>query len=341
MLIFKVVHRANAFARNNNYPSTPQNSTHCFIFTKTPYMVDVQPIDLTKIIKRLELIKYLIALNEEDEINSHIVKLEQNDQTSELASIITLLKEKAYSKAVTAIAVFISVHDQLVSYFDPEIEALKLEIKILADDIKNLSNEKADIEKLVHEFAIRHNQELGELIIKILHYRKQHAKGTPHHKQAEEDYKAYHQEYEASKDENVNTLTKEEQEELRDKYHKASKLCHPDVVSEEQKELANKLFAELSVAYKKNDINKVREILNNLKKGYFFISKSDAINEKQLLQAEMENLRLLIITLKDQIKTIKESDTYKAICDIINWDDYFANTKQQFQSQVDDLKGGE
>ncbi|HLF47043.1 MAG TPA: hypothetical protein VI548_11495 [Chitinophagaceae bacterium] len=46
-------------------------------------------------------------------------------------------------------------------------------------EVNALSNEKADLEKLIHEFGVRHNNELGELIIKILRFRKQKAKGTP------------------------------------------------------------------------------------------------------------------------------------------------------------------
>jgi len=40
-------------------------------------MPDVQNTNLSKIIKRLELIKNLISLEEEDEIDSHVFKLEQ------------------------------------------------------------------------------------------------------------------------------------------------------------------------------------------------------------------------------------------------------------------------
>ena len=300
-------------------------------------MVDAKPIDLSKAIKRLELIKSLIILEEEDELETHIAKLEQLPTIGELPNIITSLKEKAYSKAVVAIEAFINAHNQLSFYIDPEVEALKLEIKGLEIAINSLSDEKADIEKLIHEFGIRHNQELGELIIKILQYRKEKAKGTPQQQEAEEDYDTYHKEYEATKDEQLNTLTPEEQKELKIRYHKASKLCHPDVVSEEQKELATKLFAELSAAYKKNDFNKVQEILENLEKGNFFVSKSDAINQKQLLQAEMEKLRLRIKELKEQLQTIKESDTYKTVSSITDWDYYFSNAKKQLQQQLGDV----
>ena len=205
-------------------------------------MTDIKNTDLSKIIKRLEMIKSLISLEEEDEIGIHISKLEQLVATTEIGYIIDYLKQKSYSKAVTAIEIFINQHQSLTIYLDPQIDALKLEIKSLEFEINSLSDEKADLEKLIHEFGVRHNKELGELIIKILQHRKEKTKGTPQQQEAEEDYDTYQQEYEATKNEKINTLTEEELKELKDKYRKASKLCHPDVVSEEQKELATKLF---------------------------------------------------------------------------------------------------
>lgn len=303
-------------------------------------MTDVQNIDLSKIIKRLEMIKTLISLEEEDEIDTHIFKLEQLVLSAELENIIVCLKDSSYSKAVRAIEIFITQHQSLAIYLDPEIDALKLEIKSFEAAINFLSDEKADLEKLIHEFGIRHNKELGELLIKILQYRKENTKGTPQKQEAEDDYNTYHQEYEATKNEQVAILTDEEQKELKDKYRKASKLCHPDVVNEEQNELATKLFAELSSAYEKNDIKRVKEILENLEKGHFFISKSDSINEKQLLQAEMEKQRLKVKELKEQLHAIKESDTYKTISSIDSWDEYFTNAKQKLRLQLDNLKDG-
>ncbi len=303
-------------------------------------MTYVKNLDFAKIIKRLELIKSLIALEEDAEIITHVSKLEQHGLLPELQSIISYLNEKSYSKAVIEIEEFINRNHRLTVYFDPEVDALKFEIKSLEAAINDLSDEKADLEKLIHEFGVRHNNELGELIIRILKYRKEKAKGTPQQQETEEDYNTYNKEYETSKNEAIATLTDEEQKELKDKYRKASKLCHPDVVSDEQKELATKLFAELSAAYEKNDIKRVSEILGNLEKGHFFINKSDAINEKQLLQVEMEKLRLLIKELKKQLQIIKESDTYKTISNINSWDEYFTDAKQKLQLQLNDFEGG-
>lgn len=299
--------------------------------------LDIQP-DLPKVIKRLELIKNLISLEEEEEIILQVTKLKQFSLNGELQNIIKLLEQRSYSEAIISLEAFINKHHQLSFYLDPEIDALKLEAKSLEAQINILSDEKAELEKLIHEFGVRHSKELGELIIKILKYRKEKSKGTPQEKEAEQDYNRYHKEYEITKDEEIASLTEEEQKELKEKYRKASKLCHPDIVSEEQKELATKLFAELNAANERNDLQRVKEILVELDKGNFFVNKSDAINEKQLLKAAVEKLRLRIKELIQQLQSIKESETYKTITGIDDWDKYFANTKQQLQQQLNALE---
>ena len=304
-------------------------------------MTDAQNIELSKIIKRLEMIKNLISLEEEDEISTHIFKLEQQILPTALKDILADLKQKCYSKAVIAIEAFINQHNNLTIYADPEIEGLKLETKSLETELNKLSDEKADLEKLIHEFGVRHNTELGELILKILRFRKNKSKGTPKEAEAENDYNDYSREYEISKNEEIAELIEEEQIEIKKLYRKASKLCHPDVVSEEQKELADKLFAELNAAYKRNDLEKVREILESLEKGDFFVNKSVAINEKQLIKTEIEKLRIRIKELQKQLESIKESDAYKTINRISDWDFYFKEIKENLEKQVKDLANGQ
>lgn len=301
-------------------------------------MTDVKNFELSKIIIRLQMIKSLIALEEENEIAVHISRLRQFSLDGEIENIIILLEGKSYSKAMPAIEAFINHHNQVGFYIDSELEGLKLEAKVLETEVNKLSNEKADLEKLIHDFGLRHNNELGELILKILRFRKSKAKGTPKEAETEKDFNEYSKEYEISKDERINELTEDEQKELKQKYRKASKLCHPDVVSEEQKELADKLFAELNAAYARNDLKRVIEILENLEKGNFFVSKSDSINEKQLLKTEIEKLRLRIKELKVQVQSIKESDAFKTLNSINDWDTYFKETRQKLAEQVNELE---
>ena len=296
--------------------------------------------ELSKIIKRLELIKNLISLEEDEDIAEQVRKLQQLQINNEVHEIINHLQQKSYGKAIVAIETLISSHNQIAIHVDPEIEALRFEAKALEAQLQQLSAEKAELEKLIYEFGVKHNRELGALIIKILKHRKEKSKGTPQEAAAEKEYEDFSTNYEATKDEVISNLTDEEQKELKSKYRKASKLCHPDVVDESQKEAAHKIFIELNEAYEKNDLKRVTEILESLQQGKIFISKSDAANEKLTLVAELNRLRLLLQKLTREIMDTKASDTFKMIMGIADWDEYFIQTKKQLEAQLNQIEDG-
>ena len=74
----------------------------------------------------------------------------------------------------------------------------------------------------------------------------------------------------------------EKQNELRKNYRKATKLCHPDKVTDEQKELATKMFTDLKNAYDNNNLEKLNKILSELERG-IFKSQGNTITEKDKL----------------------------------------------------------
>ena len=289
------------------------------------------------IIKRLHLIRDFIILEEEAGIVSQTSKIKELELDDKVKDILILLENKNYSHAIAEIEIYTSKFNQLQHYVDSEIQGLKLEAKSLEVELKKLSDEKADIDKIIYEFSVRQRNELGEIIEKILNYNRAKAQGTPQEQEAEKEYKDYYDQYEINKDGMVLELSDEEKKELKRLYRKASKLCHPDVINEIQKEEAQKIFAELNSAYEQNDLKRVTEILANLEKGEFFISISDAVNEKQLLKSEVEKLRLRINELRTQIKALKLSEAYRTIISISNWDNYFSTTKESLEQHLASL----
>jgi hypothetical protein len=300
--------------------------------------VDDAGSNLPKIIKRLDLIKNLISLEEESDISLQITKLAEFETDVIVDEIINYLKTKQYGNAIKAIETFINQHHQISFYTDPEIEALRFEAKSLEAQLQQLSDEKAELEKLIHEFDVRHNKELGEIIIKILQFRREQTKGTPKEAETEKDYEDFFANYEVAKEKIVTALSEEEQKELKDKYRKASKLCHPDLVNDDQKEMAHKIFMELNAAYESNDLNRVKEILESLQKGKTFTSKADTVNEKTTLQTELVRLRQRIQIINSEIIEIRSSETFDKIISIENWDDYFSKIKHQLFEQLTQLE---
>jgi len=294
---------------------------------------------LTKIIRRLEILQNYILLEDIEELNKETHKLKEYDFNSDLNTIIEYLNNEEYSVAINKIQDFISKNQQLTIWTDPEIAALKLEIKNLENQLNAYDNEKTELEKVFSEFQHRHAIELGETILEILKLRKiKYKSDKTKFAEAEQDEKQYQEQVNIEKEKEIFELTDEQRIELKKKFRKATMLCHPDKVSDDFAENAKKIFIELKQAYDRNDLKSVTRILKELENGIFFKSKSETVLEKDLLKAEVERLRRQIIILETEIFTIKGSDTFKTIKCIQNWDEYFAETKEKLSRELKELR---
>lgn len=223
-------------------------------------------------------------------------------------------------------------------YKDAEMLALHVEVEKLNIEISVLENERAEIEKLLYEFQVRHDRELGELLIKILKHRKEtlseeakEDKAKQHEaEEAQQDYDSYKNNYEINRKKEIHQLTDEQKQELKNKFREASKRCHPDKVNDAQKEQAAEIFSNLKEAYDNNDLETVSSILDNLKQGIFF-QKAEP-NEKAELQVQISILRRKRDELEKTLIQLKTSETYQIIEQIKDWDMYFASQKVKMEN---------
>lgn len=294
---------------------------------------------LSKIIKRLEILKNYILLEDIEELNKVSSKLKEYDFNSDLQDIIEDIRKDEFGSAINKIQNFISKNQQLSIWIDPEIAALKLEIKNLENQLNGYDNEKIELEKLLSEFQHRHTIELGDIILDILKLRKLKFKSDKtKYEEAENDERQYREQVHTEKEKEIFELTDEQKLELKKKFRKATVLCHPDKVTDEFKEAAQRIFIELKQAYDTNDLKKVSEILDDLEKGNFFKTKSETVQEKDLLKAAIAKLKRQIKILETEIITIKESDTFKTLISIEDWDEYFQRTKEKLQRELEELQ---
>lgn len=313
-------------------------------------------IDWIKIIIRLETLVNVIKLEDLEDIKYQIDKTKNlipknnsDEKLKVLTSILNHCTKKEYSKAVVLIQEFTSEFKKITIYNDPEITALKLEIRSLEYQISSLSDEKTDIEKNIRSFELQYNEELGDLISKILLFKKivaqkiaEEYKNDNKKQQEYEEAKFEYEDFSKSHQEKLNevkpfVLDEERLIELKKNYRKASKLCHPDKVTNEQKELATKIFTDLKKAYDNNNLKKVNEILKDLEKG-IFKSQGEIINEKDKLKIILENLILKRKKLEEMLFSIKNTDTFNKINEIDNWDYYFQSTKEEFTKILEELQ---
>jgi len=90
---------------------------------------------LNKIIKRLEILKNYILLEDIEELNRETAKLTEYTFNADLLEIIKEVRNGEFASAINKIQHFISKNHQLSIRPDPEIAALKLEIKKLENQL--------------------------------------------------------------------------------------------------------------------------------------------------------------------------------------------------------------
>lgn len=342
---YKAANNFENIVVNYNDTSLAEQFVNEFIQIKNKYYPNEPKIEndfpIEKIIKRLEILKNCIILEDIDDLKSSSDKLKPYNFNEDINSIIQTINKEQFSIAINKIEFFINSYQQLSSWKDPEVAGLKLEIKMLENQLNAFDNEKIELEKLLSDFQHRHTIELGEIILDILKLRK--IKYKDHDKKAketEEDFNQFNEQFENEKNKHKLELNEDEKSELKKKFRKASTFCHPDKVTDEQKAEAAEAFMTLKKAYDQNDLEKVTRILKDLETGNSFRSSGDTITEKELLKAAIIKLRQKLQQLETQIVNLKESETFVTVNSIKDWDSYFSENKEQLRQELKSLTFG-
>ena len=218
---------------------------------------------------------------------------------------------------------------------------INLELRALELQVAAMEDEKAEMERALHVYRFRHAVELGEIIRRLLSIRtertKQKAQASPEKEQeyqeAKKDYEEFTQDYEQARCDEVAVLAPEEQMELKALFRANSKLCHPDLVSDDQKAKAAQIFHRLLEANERNDLGAVREIYENLRKG-IFSSASNTLTDAQRLHQEVVRMRTRITELARSARIIRDSEAYRKVARITDWDEYFSTTRQKLEEEL-------
>jgi myosin heavy subunit len=128
---------------------------------------------MQKIIKRLELIKNSIALEDEDVIELQLSRLKEMELDVSVMEIITAIHRREFSSVIDDIDRYVARFSGMVIYEDGELYGLRLELKVLEGQVENLSDQKNDLQFQVDQFNYHYQLELGQLIKDILSIREE------------------------------------------------------------------------------------------------------------------------------------------------------------------------
>ncbi len=315
-------------------------------------------IDIASLLKRLEALKAVIALQDIEDITTQAAKLERLtadfgdlDVVMETAWILDLLNTAAYGDAMRHIEAlknrFLGVGITL--WADPEIDGLRTEVSVLAAQINSLEAELGDIEKVMYEFEARQTRELGEIALKVLNFKKKRAASKAEQqaedtdaqrafRDAQQEEEKYRGSYEEKMATPMHQLDEAQLKGLKAKFKKIAKLTHPDLVDKRFEREAVDLFRRAKQAKDINDLQAIIEIYDYLVDGKPFVLRHETLTETESLRTEANYLRKLVSQLAQKVAAIKISDAYQAIIRIDDWGQYFSDIKAKMLMELDHLQ---
>ncbi|ADG94110.1 heat shock protein DnaJ domain protein [Arcobacter nitrofigilis DSM 7299] len=301
---------------------------------------------MKEILKRLEIIKSCIAIEDEESLYPQVHRLYSLKIDEKVEKILKLIEETNFQEVISLIDQYLGQFSSLVVHEDKEIQGLKLELKVLEKELLTLSCKIEEYHNKINDFNSRYHKEVGVLIEEILIlreeyfeflYKKDGKKYEYQYFEAKKDFENFHEEIKKFKLDDPYELTKLEKTELKRLYRKASRLCHPDIIEEAKKEKAEEIFKELNSAYQQNNLKKVSRILNNLLNGESFSCESDTLFDKNILKNKIELAREKIKLAKTEIEIIKKDETFRLINKIENLDEYIYEMKEELKEEKENL----
>ncbi len=290
------------------------------------------------ILKRLDIIKNAVAMEEDDLIAMQVHKLEKLPLDEQVQHILALIRAQQFQDVIQLIEQYKHDSSGLTVYEDPQIQGLKLELKLLENRLIELTDTQADLEREINEFNGEYFRRLGGLIEEILKRRAELCDDETEKQQAKQDYEEFERGYQQQLEDAPQTLTPDEQQVLKTAYRKASRLCHPDKLADEFKAEGETFFKELNDAYRRQDLKRVAEILTALETGGSLGNAADSINNKEALHAKIAALRERISVLEIEITRLQNDEIYQRILSIDDRESYFSELANELNTELQTLR---
>ncbi|TDN58080.1 DNA repair protein [Scandinavium goeteborgense] len=314
---------------------------------------------MNKPIKRLEIIKNAIELEDDEIVHGQLVQLKKDPLDEGLKAIVQALEARRYADAIAAITVWLQNQRALTTWQDPRISASKLELKTLEAELQELLDRRTARIQRLDEFNELYMTRLGPLMTEILRLRKvlaekmlrrQLREGSRSEPVAEEsarqadaasqDYESYRQRHQEAQRHQAaqQRLAESERHELKRLWRQASKLCHPDLVDDSLKAEATTLMVRLNQARQRGDLATVRSILTRLMQGQQPMLASSRLNDLEPLRQKIAEIRLQIRTLILELSGLEKEGAWQLVTTLRDQEGYFQQQEKAMSNTVRTLE---
>ena len=296
------------------------------------------------LLKKLDVLQVLLRIGDTDFLEPRLTELVPYTEDPEIARLIELLQTDEIEEGLAATQAYIEVHQPLLAYIEPPLQLLRREIQRLEEELAATSRAHNETEKTLKRFSQEHSKHLGDLLQEILLQSKLKAKYEASldeekeelYESAKADHEAYTDSREQAASEAIRPLTRQEQKELKKLYRRTSLQCHPDRVVDELHDEAEHLFIEVNEAYKANDLDRLRELSEQLE-GLSMAGKAEGITELKKLRGRVANLEQKLADALTKLNKLHEQPVYQTVSNIPDWDVYFEDTKRLLNDQLERL----
>lgn len=300
---------------------------------------------MKQILKRLEIIKNSIAIEDDETIELQMNKLYELNIDNDVKEILSLIRNTDFQSVIPSINSYVDQFTSLIEYESDETQGLKLELKLLEKQLLLLNCRVEEYHNIVNDFNAKYHLELGHLIEEVLILREEFYKfmykNNKEYKheyfEAKKDFEEFHQEFKSQQYDAPVQIDKKEKKELKRLYKKASKLCHPDIIEESKREKAEDIFKILNAAYQKKDTKKVSEILEQLLNGESFSITSESLFDKNILRRKIDDTRGKIKSIKLELESIKQNETFILVNKLNDMDEYFKQKEKELQLEKENI----
>ena len=230
-------------------------------------------------------------------------------------------------------------------YQDPQLDELRLRVRMMEARILAVETEIADIHRQIHLFDHQQEQAIGDLMRRYLDLKRRYLQAmfreSPEElprqqaQAAEDVFRQYQEARSARSTETApEELDPQQQRELKQLYRKLAMQCHPDRVRDEDKVQANLFFQQLQLTFQNSDLTRLKQLKVRIDAGLGI--KVDLVlpDQRRQFELHLQDLQQALFQRNQQLASVSQSSSWRELSARGNWSEWFEQQAKRLKAAM-------
>ena len=230
-------------------------------------------------------------------------------------------------------------------YQDPQLDELRLRVRMMEARILAVETEIADIHRQIHLFDHQQEQAIGDLMRRYLDLKRRYLQAMfrenreelqRQQAQAAEDVFRQYQEARSARSTETapEELDPQQQRELKQLYRKLAMQCHPDRVRDEDKVQANLFFQQLQLTFQNSDLTRLKQLKVRIDAGLGI--KVDLVlpDQRRQFELHLQDLQQALFQRNQQLASVSQSSSWRELSARGNWSTWFEQQAKRLKAAM-------